>query len=170
MADAQAPSIVAFTRGAAFRQLRKGLDLNQHELATKADVSRGTITRIENNKPKVNVESLDKVAVALGVTLATIDTLWQSRADVQPQERQRQALAITAGAKPSGSSTTPTAARHPGGTFTEASPMDLVWYVKGALRGNEDLLREWLTGAMALADQIAKRSEGLSREAKGHDP
>lgn len=143
----------------------------QFALASAIKLSQGRVSRAITGAMPLPAKHAAAVATFVGVTADAVTIVeMASRGDVQPQERQRPALSLAAGVTPSGSSTTPTPDRHPAGTFTEASKMDLEWYAKSTLRGNEDLLREWLAGAMALADQIAKRTEGLSREVKARDP
>ncbi len=58
--------------GIRIRKIRKRLGLTQYQLAdmVRADVS--TINKIENNKARPSLDMLDKIAAALGVSLAEL--------------------------------------------------------------------------------------------------
>ncbi len=60
------------TVGSAIKEMRIQQGLTQAELATKADVSGSSITRIENDKP-VERRIIALVCLALDTTLASIE-------------------------------------------------------------------------------------------------
>lgn len=69
----QLPSIdVRFTLGDAFRKARKLRGLGIVHLAKRAGVDKGVLVRIEADRP-VERPSLEKVAKALGVTVAQLE-------------------------------------------------------------------------------------------------
>lgn len=58
--------------GAKVRELRTAQGLSQEELAARAGLDRTYISQIERAVKNVTVASLDKVAQALGVSLAEL--------------------------------------------------------------------------------------------------
>jgi len=56
--------------GQRIRELRKTLEISQEALAYKAEVDRTYITDVENGRRNVSVEILEKIIVALGVTIS----------------------------------------------------------------------------------------------------
>ncbi|HEY2378920.1 MAG TPA: helix-turn-helix transcriptional regulator [Gemmatimonadaceae bacterium] len=51
------------------RTLREGRGWSQGELATRARVTRATVNRLENGRPRsIDLEVLEKLAAALGVS------------------------------------------------------------------------------------------------------
>jgi DNA-binding XRE family transcriptional regulator len=58
--------------GAAIRKLREARSLTQDQLATAVGMMRGNISRIEAAKHRPTLETLEKIATALKVSLATL--------------------------------------------------------------------------------------------------
>lgn len=59
--------------GIRIKEIREERGLTQEELANKANVSRATLSEIENNpQKKPTIRTLEKLASALGVTLDRI--------------------------------------------------------------------------------------------------
>jgi transcriptional regulator with XRE-family HTH domain len=58
--------------GANVRRIRKAQKLSQEELAHRAGVDRTYISQIERAVKNPTVQSLDRIAVALGVPLAEL--------------------------------------------------------------------------------------------------
>lgn len=55
------------------KELREANDLTQGELAKRARVSRATVNRIENGRPKsIDLDVLERIAKALGVSPAAL--------------------------------------------------------------------------------------------------
>ena len=65
--------------GEHFAAWRKLLNLTAQQVAERADISRGTLRRLENGKP-VGVDTLLTVARALGIADTLVDAVdpWQS--------------------------------------------------------------------------------------------
>lgn len=61
------------TFGARLARLRQASGLSQYALAHKAGVSRAALGRIEANSRSLNVETLRRLAVALGASLGDFD-------------------------------------------------------------------------------------------------
>lgn len=55
--------------GAALRRVRKRLGLTQAELGEKIHLRQGTISRLENGEPAVQLRSLMETLAALGLEL-----------------------------------------------------------------------------------------------------
>jgi transcriptional regulator with XRE-family HTH domain len=69
--DTRAPTILEVLRGnLIFRRARARL--SQEELAERAGVSRPTISRIERAACDVGVETVERIAIALGVPVADL--------------------------------------------------------------------------------------------------
>ena len=56
--------------GQRIRTLRKEIELSQEALAYKAEVDRTYVTDVENGRRNVSVEILQKVILALGVSIS----------------------------------------------------------------------------------------------------
>ena len=54
------------------KEWRASLDLTQEQIADKTGISRQHYNRIENNPYSANVSTLDRIAVALGITVNDI--------------------------------------------------------------------------------------------------
>ncbi|WP_213974293.1 helix-turn-helix domain-containing protein [Tepidanaerobacter acetatoxydans] len=55
--------------GKRIRQLRESLGLSNRQLAIKAGLSQPVMNRIENGNRKADIETLEKICDALGITL-----------------------------------------------------------------------------------------------------
>lgn len=55
--------------GERIRDLRKSQNLSQEELANKAYISRSFLGEIERGRSSATIDSLEKIATALGITL-----------------------------------------------------------------------------------------------------
>ncbi|AEE92483.1 Helix-turn-helix domain protein [Tepidanaerobacter acetatoxydans Re1] len=55
--------------GKRIRQLRESLGLSNRQLAIKAGLSQPVMNRIENGNRKADIETLEKICYALGITL-----------------------------------------------------------------------------------------------------
>jgi transcriptional regulator with XRE-family HTH domain len=66
--------VTAVTRrvGARVAQVRQDRGMSQEVLAAKAKVNRLTVTRLEAAAHPPNIETLDRIARALGVALADL--------------------------------------------------------------------------------------------------
>jgi transcriptional regulator with XRE-family HTH domain len=72
----------------AVKRIRQEQGLSQQALAKKADVNKVTLIRIESGKGNPNIETLEKLADALGVELS--DFFPKAQASLfQPEEEQR---------------------------------------------------------------------------------
>jgi transcriptional regulator with XRE-family HTH domain len=60
------------TVGATIRRLREARDLSQEALARKAGLARLTVIRIETGSQSPTLDSLERVAKALGVRLRAL--------------------------------------------------------------------------------------------------
>ena len=54
------------------KEWRASLNLTQEQIADKTGISRQHYNRIENNPYSANVSTLDRIAVALGITVNDI--------------------------------------------------------------------------------------------------
>lgn len=83
MADLSRRPVVAAQLGANLRRLRTAAGLSRDELADTADVGHGHLSKIENGGLLCRVDTLVKLAAALGVTpndlLAGVE--WRPRED-----------------------------------------------------------------------------------------
>lgn len=64
--------------GRKVRMLREQLGLSQEELGSRVGLGKSQVSRIESGKSNIDIEALDRVASALGVTAAQL-------ADVEPR-------------------------------------------------------------------------------------
>jgi len=88
--------------GERVRMLRLEQELSQAALAAASGVSRSAISRLEGGDPSMNIDSLDKLARALGMELldflnAGVDEasiLLESTRKMPPAERTEALLAI----------------------------------------------------------------------------
>jgi transcriptional regulator with XRE-family HTH domain len=72
----------------AVKRIRQEQGLSQQALAKKADVNKVTLIRIESGKGNPNIETLEKLADALGVELS--DFFPKAQVSLfQPEEEQR---------------------------------------------------------------------------------
>lgn len=55
--------------GKRIRDLREKQGLSNRQLAVKAGISQPVMNRIENNNRKADIETLEKICEALGITL-----------------------------------------------------------------------------------------------------
>ncbi len=55
--------------GKRIRNLREKQGLSNRQLAVKAGISQPVMNRIENNNRKADIETLEKICEALGITL-----------------------------------------------------------------------------------------------------
>jgi transcriptional regulator with XRE-family HTH domain len=60
--------------GQRIKTLRKQLGLSQEALALKAEVDRTYMTDVENGRRNISIEILEKIIVALGVTVSNFFT------------------------------------------------------------------------------------------------
>lgn len=58
--------------GANIKRLRKAQDLSQEELADRSELHRTYISQVERAVKSPTLESLDKIARGLGLTLAQV--------------------------------------------------------------------------------------------------
>lgn len=58
--------------GARIKARRKTLKMTQEALASLADIDRGYLSEIENGRVNFSIQSLHKIATALGLTLAAL--------------------------------------------------------------------------------------------------
>lgn len=58
--------------GANIKRLRKAQDLSQEELADRSELHRTYISQVERAVKSPTLESLDKIARGLGLTLAEV--------------------------------------------------------------------------------------------------
>jgi Predicted transcriptional regulators len=58
--------------GSTIRDLRRALGLTIADIAERADISRGMLSRIENGQTASSMEGLYRIAQALGVSLSTL--------------------------------------------------------------------------------------------------
>lgn len=56
--------------GQRIKELRKQLKLSQEALAYKAEIDRTYMTDVENGRRNISIENLEKIIVALEVSLA----------------------------------------------------------------------------------------------------
>jgi len=56
--------------GQRIKKLRKGIGLSQESLAYKAEVDRTYVTDVENGRRNVSVEILERLIIALDVSLS----------------------------------------------------------------------------------------------------
>jgi transcriptional regulator with XRE-family HTH domain len=60
--------------GQRIKTLRKQLGLSQEALALKAEVDRTYMTDVENGRRNISIEILEKIIVALGVSVTNFFT------------------------------------------------------------------------------------------------
>jgi transcriptional regulator with XRE-family HTH domain len=60
------------TFGRRVRELRNGLDISQEDLAERAGVHRTYVGMIERGEKNITLANIDKLATALGVTIADL--------------------------------------------------------------------------------------------------
>jgi len=65
--------------GRAIRQVREDRQISQDQLATKAELDRSYVSSIENGKRNVSIQSLNKIANSLGVSLTELIQLAEDR-------------------------------------------------------------------------------------------
>lgn len=58
--------------GAAVRVIREALGIRHMDLAARAEVSKGSLTHVENGSREVSPATLRKIAVGLGVPMEAI--------------------------------------------------------------------------------------------------
>jgi transcriptional regulator with XRE-family HTH domain len=61
---------IKFKIGQRIKELRKELGISQEALALKAEVDRTYVTDVENGRRNVSVEILERIIIALEVTIA----------------------------------------------------------------------------------------------------
>ena len=71
-ADKQAAGSLERYVGNTIRDLRRAHGLTIADIAEKAEISRGMLSRIENGQTASSLEGLNRIARALGVSLATL--------------------------------------------------------------------------------------------------
>lgn len=72
--------------GARIRELRKLKKLSERELAELTSISQPVINRLENNARAADVDSIERICTALGITLA--DFFSDQAPEVQPEVRR----------------------------------------------------------------------------------
>src|SRR5687768_17058961 len=77
------------TPGDRIREAREAKGWTQEELADKAQISKGFLSDVENNKRNVSAENALKIADALGISLDFL-----MRGDQGKQERTRASVSI----------------------------------------------------------------------------
>lgn len=89
------PEEIVRELGSRLRLERTAKGLNQTDVATKANISKGTLSAIENGKP-VTLENVIKVVTALGMTkhlenlfVPTYNSLVEANRYEQSAKRQR---------------------------------------------------------------------------------
>jgi transcriptional regulator with XRE-family HTH domain len=55
--------------GQRIKQLRETADMSQKDLAYTADLDRSYIASVENGQRNISIVNIEKIAIALGVTL-----------------------------------------------------------------------------------------------------
>ena len=56
--------------GQRIKELRKNIGISQETLANKAEIDRTYVTDVENGRRNIAIENLEKLILALGVSLS----------------------------------------------------------------------------------------------------
>jgi transcriptional regulator with XRE-family HTH domain len=75
--------------GSNFRKLREWTGLSQEALAANLDVSASVVNRIENNKRKLDIQILHKLAVTLQLDISLVVTVLFKGKSALPKHRAR---------------------------------------------------------------------------------
>jgi len=78
MREKQEASNVETQVGRRIRELRKRADLSQEALALEAEIDRTYITSVENGRRNISIRMLVRICDALGVSLATFFSTFDS--------------------------------------------------------------------------------------------
>ncbi|WP_422446614.1 helix-turn-helix domain-containing protein [Thermoanaerobacterium sp. DL9XJH110] len=81
--------------GERIRQLREKLGLSNRQLALKAGLSQPVMYRIENGYRRVDIETLEKICDALGITLAEFFNMEEGEMSPEYMELIKNARELT---------------------------------------------------------------------------
>jgi transcriptional regulator with XRE-family HTH domain len=73
--------------GKAMRRRRRELDLSQEELAERADLHRTYVSSIERGERNPSLENIEKLAKALGISIARLFTEYGVEVEGEPENR-----------------------------------------------------------------------------------
>jgi transcriptional regulator with XRE-family HTH domain len=65
--------------GQAIRQVREDRQISQETLAATAGLDRSYVSSVENGRRNVSIENLNRIAVALGVSMTEVMQLAEDR-------------------------------------------------------------------------------------------
>jgi transcriptional regulator with XRE-family HTH domain len=65
--------------GQAIRQVREDRQISQEALAATAGLDRSYVSSVENGRRNVSIENLNRIAVALGVSMTEVMQLAEDR-------------------------------------------------------------------------------------------
>ncbi|MGV3602422.1 MAG: helix-turn-helix domain-containing protein [Dyadobacter fermentans] len=82
--------------GSNFRKLREWAGLSQEALGASLNVSASVINRIENNKRRLDIQILQKLANALQLDVALVVAVMFKGKSALPKQRAEKALPVPA--------------------------------------------------------------------------